>query len=40
MAAVKAPEEPEKTSDRRSTALPGEGVTRGVLEGVWEPVGV
>jgi hypothetical protein len=34
MAAVKAPgEEPEKTRDRRSTALPGEGVTRGVLEG-------
>jgi hypothetical protein len=34
MAAVKAPgEEPEKTRDRRSTGLPGEGVTRGVLEG-------
>ena len=33
MAGVKAPEaEPEKTSDRRSTALPGGGVARGVLE--------
>ena len=40
MAAVKAIEEPEKISDRRSTALPGEGVTRGVLDEVLEPVGV
>ncbi len=32
MAGVKAPEEPEKTSDRRSTGLPGGSVARGVLE--------
>ena len=40
MAGVKVPEEPEKTSDRRSTALPGEGVTRGVLDGVLDGVPV
>ena len=40
MAAVKAPEEPEKTSDRRSTALPEEGVTRGVLDEVLDGVPV
>jgi hypothetical protein len=34
MVAVNVPEEPEKTSDRRSTALPGESVTRGVLDAV------
>ena len=40
MAAVKAIEEPEKISDRRSTALPGEGVTMGVLDGVLDGVPV
>ena len=40
MAAVNVSEEPEKTSDRRSTALPGEGVTRGVFERDADGVGV
>ncbi len=40
IAAVNAPVEPEKISDRRSTALPGDGVTSGVLEGVSDDVPV
>jgi hypothetical protein len=32
IAAVNVSEEPEKINDRRSTALPEEGVTRGVFE--------
>jgi len=34
MASVNVPEEPEKTNDTRSTALPLDGVTSAVLDGV------
>ena len=40
IAAVKVPDDAEKIKDRRSTALPIDGVTSGVLEGVGVPVEV
>ena len=40
MAVVKVPDDAEKIKDRRSTALPIDGVTSGVLEGVIEGVPV
>ena len=40
MAIGKVPDDAEKIKDRRSTALPIDGVTSGVLEGVIEGVGV
>ena len=40
MASVNVPEEPEKTNDTRSTALPLDGVTSAVLDGVLVCVGV
>ncbi len=38
MAVVKVPVDAEKIKDRRSTALPDDGVTSGVLDGVIDGV--